>query len=115
MGKCTFAPSEILHQGTIRFAEVRFYFRATIAGVQESLALGSMYSPADDSIEEYSHGALNVFKHEGEDSLVVIKAISILSVVAMIPFRHEDGGNRFSLTNHPAIGMVNADDTLDLE
>ena len=106
---------QVLHQGTVRFAEVKFYFRATIAGVQESLALGSMYSPADDSIEEFSHGALNVFKYEGEDSLVIIKATSILSVVAMVPFRHEDGGNRFSLTDHPAIGMVTPDDTLDLE
>jgi len=52
---------------------VRFYFRATVARVQESLSLGSMYLLVDDAIEEYSRGALNVYKHEGEDSLVVIR------------------------------------------
>jgi len=74
-----------------------------------------MYSLVDGAIEEYSHGALNVFRHEGEDSLVVIRADSILSTVAMVPFRHEDGGQRFSLTEHPALGLVNPDTTLDVD
>ena len=45
-----------------------------------------MYSPVDEELIEYTHGALNVFKYNKENSLVVIKANSILSVVAMVPF-----------------------------
>jgi len=106
---------QVLHQGTIRFIEVRFYFRATVAGVQESLALGSMYSLVDSDLEEHSYGALNVFKHGGEDSMVVINANSILSVVAMAPYKPEDGGCRFSSIEHPALGLIDPDNTLDVE
>ena len=93
---------------------MRFYFRATVAGVQESLSLGSMYSLVDDTIEEYSHGALNVYKYE-EDSLVVIRANSILLTMAMVPFKQEDAGQRFGLVEHPALDIINPDNTLDVE
>jgi len=93
---------------------VRFYFRATVAGVQESLSLGSLYSLVDDAIEEYSHGALNVYGYE-VDSLVVIRADSILSTVAMVPFKQEDAGQRFALVDHPALDIVNPDNALDVE
>ena len=94
---------------------MRFYFRATVAGVQESLSLGSIYSLVDDAIEDYSHGALNVYKHEGEDSLVVIRVDSILSTVAMVPFKQEDAGQRFALVEHPALDIINPDNALDVE
>jgi len=94
---------------------VRFYFRATVAGVQESLLLGSMYSLVDDAIEEHSHGALNVHRHQGEDSLVVIRADSILSAVAMVPFKQEDAGQRFALVDHPALDIINPNNALDVE
>ena len=103
------------HQGAIHLVDVRFYFRATVAGVQESLSLGSMYSLVDDAIKEHSHGALNVHKHEGEDSLVVIRADSILSAVAMVPFKQEDAGQRFALVEHPALDIINPDNALDVE
>ena len=79
----------------IRFIEVKFFFCATVAGVQESLALGSLYSLADESFKTQSHGALNVFKYEGDKHLVVIKVDSILSVVAMMPFKQDEGGRCF--------------------
>ena len=74
-----------------------------------------MYSLVDDAIKEHSHGALNVHKHEGEDSLVVIRADSILSAVAMVPFKQEDAGQCFGLVEHPALDIINPDNTLDVE
>jgi hypothetical protein len=42
--------SQVLHQGTVRFVEVKFLFRASVTGIQEALALGSMYSLVDDGL-----------------------------------------------------------------
>jgi hypothetical protein len=72
----------------IRFAEARFYFRANIAGVRETLALCSLYSPVDEQLCRESHGALKVFEYYGmdKDAVVVIPVSDIISVVAMIPF-----------------------------
>ena len=74
-----------------------------------------MYSFVDGDLEEYSYGALNVYEHGGEDSLVIISANSIISLVAMLPFKQEDGRCRFSLSEHPALGLMDSDDTLDVE
>jgi len=107
---------QILYQGTVRFVEVKFYFRATVAGTQESLALGSMYSLADEHLRAYTHGALNVFEYEGENSpLVVIKVDTILSAVAMVPFKQDEGGRQFFLVEKCALGVIDSTTSLDLE
>ena len=66
--------------------EARFYFRAEIAGVRETLVLGSLYSRADETYNRDTHSALNVVEYYGEDALVVFRATDVLAVVAMIPF-----------------------------
>jgi len=90
--------------------EVRFYFRAIIGGSQEALALCSIFSPADEEIIRETYGALNVFEYYGEESLVVIRATSILSVVAMAPFHEHDQiprpRPRFYLAEYFALGVV---------
>ena len=88
--------------------EARFYFRATIAGIQETLALCSLYSPADGRLNQESYGAHNAFDYRGEESLVVIRATAILSVVAMVPFGEPVQGRhtRFSLVERFALGVV---------
>ena len=94
---------------------MKFFFRATVAGIQESLALGSLYSLADEYLKTYSHGALNVLEYRGDGRLVVIKAKSIVSVVALVPFEQDDGNRRFFLIEKFALGGVNSDSNLDLE
>jgi len=94
---------------------VKFFFHTKVAGTLESLALGSLYSLADEHLKVYGHGALNVFKYKGEDRLVVIRANSILSAVAMVPFKRDEGGCRFFLTEKCALGVIDSDYTLDLE
>jgi len=90
--------------------EVRFYFRAIIAGRQEALALCSLFSPADEEIIRETYGALNVFEYYGEENLVVIRATSILSAVAMVPFHERDQiprpHPRFYLAEYFALGVV---------
>ena len=89
---------------------MRFYFRATVAGSQEALALCSLYSPADEEIIRETYGALNVFEYYGEEKLVVIRASSILSAVAMAPFRERIPRHsphpRFYLAEYFALGVV---------
>ena len=88
--------------------EARLYFRVTIAGIQETLALCSLYSPANGQLNRESYGALNAFDYRGKESLVVIQAIAILSVVAMVPFGEPVQGHntRFSSVEKFALGVV---------
>ena len=89
---------------------MKFFFRATVAGVQETLALGSMYSLVDDELKIRSYGALNVCNYL-ETPYVVIKTSSILSVVAMVPF--EENTDRFFLVEKFALGVVHTSDDVD--
>ena len=88
--------------------EARFYFRVPIAGIYETLALCSLYSPADEQFNRDTYGALNVFGYYGEESLVVIRATSILSVVTMVPFGERTQGHpaRFFLVEKFSLGVV---------
>lgn len=98
---------QVLHQGTIRFAEVQFYFQAIVGGIRETLAICSMYSPADGRRREYSNGALIVCTYGGRSELVVIQVKKILSVVAMVPLDEQDeGNNEFFLVENCALGVV---------
>ena len=88
--------------------EARYYFRANIAGIRETLVLCSLYSPADERLNQETHGALNVFEYKGENSLVVIQATTILSVVTMVPFGEQVQGRPafFFLVEKFALGVV---------
>jgi hypothetical protein len=71
-------------------------------------------SPLAPSVNAYTHGALNVYKYEGENSLVVIKANSIISVVAMVPFREQvEGGCPFFLVEKFALGVLDTGDPIE--
>lgn len=107
--------TQVLYQGTARFMEVKFFFRVIVAGVPETVALGSMYSVANEHIRQDTHGALNVFDHRGEEGLVVIPVTSILSVIAMVPFgeRAEGSFARFFLCEKFALGVIDTGITTD--
>ena len=87
---------------------MRFYFRTVVAGNQETLALCSLYSLANEEMIRESNGTLHVFEYYGEDNLVVIQATSILSAVAMAPFaeRTPRPRPRFHLAEYFVLGVV---------
>ena len=90
---------------------MQFYFQVDIQGKKETLALCSLYSPVEESLRQNSHNALNVCNYEGQGNLVVIRANSILSVVAMVPFGEQHGGiKRFFLVEKFAMGVVDTGD-----
>ena len=94
--------------------EAQFFFRATVEGVEETLALGSLYSTVDGHRRRRTHGALIVCRYKGERSLVVIPVKSILSAVALVPCREQDGGDRqFYLVEKPGFSIVDISDIAD--
>jgi hypothetical protein len=95
--------------------EAWFYFQATVDAVEETLALCSLYSLADEDHREDTSGALNVCDYKGEGNLVVIRAKSILSVVGMMPFQEDRQRGRFYLTEKFALGVIDTGDTDDIE
>lgn len=83
--------------------------------IRETLALCSLYSAADERLNRETNGALNVFEYKGEDALVVIRATTILSVVAMVPFGEWVQGRpaRFFLVEKFALGVVDTGITVE--
>ena len=93
---------------------MQFYFQATVEGIKETLVLCSLYSPVNEHHREYSNSALNVCSYEGANQLVVIRAKSILSVVAMVLFRGQDESTHdFFLVEKFALGVVDTGDVVD--
>ena len=90
--------------------EVRFYFQAIVKGIEESLALCSLYSLRDEDKEDYTHGALNVHSYEGENDLIVIRVKTILSIVGMMPFKVTGD---FYLTEKFSLGVIDTGDIID--
>ena len=93
---------------------MQFYFQAVVKGIKETLALCSLYSPANEQYREYSIGALIVCSYGGRNRLVVVRAKSILSVVAMVPLEEQDEGNSdFYLVEKFSLGVVHTCDIVD--
>jgi hypothetical protein len=90
--------------------EARYYFRANIAGIRETLVLCSLFSPADERLLRESKGALIVCEYRGEDDLIVIRVTAVLSVVTMAPFRTPVPGRppRFFLVEKFSLGVVDS-------
>ncbi|KAH8802337.1 hypothetical protein DL96DRAFT_1773948 [Flagelloscypha sp. PMI_526] len=65
---------------------LQYFFRYTIDGQAETLAMVSVFSPPDKDLLHQSSGSLWAAHYRGADDLRVIEAKSIQSVVAMIPF-----------------------------
>ena len=94
--------------------EARFFFQVTIGGIEETLAMGSLYSPIDGRRRVRTHGALMVCRYDGERGSIVIPVKSILSVVALVPCPAQDGGNqRVFLVEKFGYGVVDTGDILD--
>ncbi|EMD33184.1 hypothetical protein CERSUDRAFT_68233 [Gelatoporia subvermispora B] len=71
--------------GRTQFAEVQYFFLAPIAAEHRPLALVSLYSPPDADLLQRSHNTVYSCEYQGQDSLIVINARDIHSVVAIVP------------------------------
>jgi hypothetical protein len=78
--------------GNTEFAEVQFYFmQENINGELVCYALVSLYGPPDADLLEDSYHTLWACAYLGNESLIVIKAESIISVVSMQPLPSLEG------------------------
>ena len=97
-----------------RFAEVYFFYRIDIGGGQwRPVALISLYSAPDPTLLKISSDTLLVCRYRGDDSLVLVEAQAIKSVIAMVPFmekpeggrpRHHDG--RYFVVEKPGLSLA---------
>lgn len=104
---------EILHQGTVRFAEVHFYFHIGLDDTYKTLAYASLMP--DEAIYQYTHGVLTVCEYQGRqtedeqnenaESLVVIEIGSIIVVVGMAPFEKQGESHNPSFYLAEKIGL----------
>ena len=82
-----------------------------------ALALVSLYSPPDEYLLQLSNNTLVVCRHQGERTLVVIDAKSILSVVAMVPFPFMVGGqgDQYYMIEKIGLDVIDTDNSDDDE
>ena len=78
---------------TPKFAEVKYFFQATVNNKVETLALISCYNAPNKQLVKASSGALLVCQYCGNATLNVIQAMDIASGVAMVPFKNQE--NKF--------------------
>ena len=76
-------------QGCLQIGEVQFFFQAHINAQVMTLALVSLFSERDEALFQASHCTVWSCQYQGSDRLLVVEAKSIMSVVAMIPYHHQ--------------------------
>jgi hypothetical protein len=90
-----------------RFAEVYYYFRLLIGGMEKSLAMVSTYSAPHQHLFQLSYHTLWSCTHGGDSSLMVIDIKSIEAVVAMVPHQpFPDSPGRYFLVEKPGLGVA---------
>ncbi|KAF8994827.1 hypothetical protein BDQ17DRAFT_1392359 [Cyathus striatus] len=97
-----------------RFAEVLYYFVVTFEGASETVAMVSLFTKPDQQLFEDSCGTVLSCMLMGETSLRVVNVKSIQSVVAAIPFPHNDNypeleGNVF-IVEKPGLDIATISD-----
>jgi hypothetical protein len=78
------------------------------------VALVSLYSEPDPTLLKISSGTLLVCRYNGENSLVLVDAHTIRSVVAMVPFMEKSSGGgrprrhtgRFFVVEKPGLSLT---------
>ena len=87
--------SQVIYEDKERFGEVYFFYRISVAGDQwRPVALISLYSTPDPTLLETSSDTLLICRYCGDESLVLVEAQAIKSVVAMVPFMERPEGDR---------------------
>ncbi|KZV85133.1 hypothetical protein EXIGLDRAFT_623344 [Exidia glandulosa HHB12029] len=69
--------------GTLEFAEVRYYFELDVAGQDKALAMVCLCTRPDQELLELSSHTLWSCQHQGDDGLRVVEYNTIRAVVAM--------------------------------
>ena len=102
---------QILHHDAIHFAEVLFFFTKTFGGETRAFALVSLYSPPNDYLLDSTYDTLVVCRYQDDTTLKVIDAKSVLSIVAMVPFRYTVDGldNYYFMIEKIGLDVVEAD------
>lgn len=97
---------ELQPSSETRFAEVLFYFRTLVQGVEKVLAMVSFYSPPHGNLLELSYNTL--LSCIPENGLKVIDVKSIRSVVAMIPHLPFPGNmeERYFVVEKPGLDVA---------
>ena len=105
---------QVVYDDEERFGEVYFFYRINIQGDQwRPVALVSLYSTPDPTLLEMSSDTLLVCRYHGDNSLVLVDAQTIKSVIAMVPFMEKPEGDRprchngrFFVVEKPASSLV---------
>lgn len=79
---------QITLSNEIEFAEVQYFFNATVNDARITLALVALYSRPDEDLFKQSNWTVWSVTEGGQSGLRVIDAKSILSVVSVIPHNH---------------------------
>ena len=87
--------SQVIYEDKERFGEVHFFYHISVGENQwRPVALISLYSTPDPVLLEMSSDTLLVCRYCGDDTLVLVEAQAIKSVVAMVPFMEKPEGGR---------------------
>ena len=87
--------AQVTYNGEERFGEVHFFYRISVEEDKwRPVALISLYSAPDPTLLKTSSNTLLVCRYHGDDSLVLIEANTVKSVVAMVPFMERSEGDR---------------------
>ncbi|KAK0492699.1 hypothetical protein EDD18DRAFT_1079399 [Armillaria luteobubalina] len=81
------------HQNPTQFGEVLFFtVLPNVNGIDQPIALVSLYGKPDPVCLQASNGTYYTAKHHGNDGLVAVDIHTVKSVVAMIPDKRYPGG-----------------------
>jgi hypothetical protein len=89
-----------------RFAEVQYYFRSLVRGVEKVLAMVSFYSLPHQELLGLSYNMLLSCTHDSEMDLKVIEVQYIRAVVAMVPHQPFPGDLRFFVVEKPGLDIA---------
>lgn len=84
-------------QRQLRIGEVQFFFQVSVNGKTVTLALVSLFSERDEHLYQKSHRTVWSCRYQGQAGLLVVDTKSIASVVAMVPYHHEQDDQCFVL------------------
>jgi hypothetical protein len=95
---------ELLPSSETRFAEVEYYFRTLVRGVEKVLAMVSFYSLPHQELLEFSYNTLLSCAHDKD--LRVIDIQKICAVVAMVPHQPFPGEPRYFVVEKPGLDVA---------
>ena len=105
---------KVIYNDEERFGEVYFFYRISIEGDRwRPVALISLYSAPDHDLLKISSDTLLVCRYHGDDTLILVEAQAIKSVVAMVPFMEKPEGSelrrhngRFFVVEKPGLSLA---------